>query len=324
MSVNQSKSFESTAETDMLMASTDTLAARRMGFHEELKRDVWKFFRNIWNPDSEEVLRRSESTWAKVLLFHLTVFSGLAALTAIGFALYLQVYIDKNHPRTQGKDTLLLGWPSLGFRPMPDYRTTLIRFEQGKPASYKPYSDHIRGYLLHYENEFQESESFIDCEVKNQEGRDKSKVCRFLLDKLGPECVHQRDYGYDEGQPCVLLKLNKIFNWEPLLYNGSDVPRELAGGKYDLNYVGVTCEGENPIDQENIGPLKYWPEEQGFLRDFYPYRNQEGYKAPLVMVKFAKVTNGIVINVWCKAWARNIQHHRYDDMGGVHFELLVD
>ena len=30
---------------------------------------------------------------------------------------------------------------------MPDYESTLIRFEQGKPSSYKAYTDHIQAFL---------------------------------------------------------------------------------------------------------------------------------------------------------------------------------
>jgi len=319
---SKDKSYETTAESDLLMASTDTLAAKRAGFQEELRHDVKKFMKNIWDPDRELFLKRTELGWARILLFHLVFFGIVATYAALAFALYLEVYIDKNHPRTQGNDTLLMGWPSLGFRPMPNFRTTLIRFEQGKPASYKIFSDHIMAYVWQYENMNQQSEAFIDCENLAEQDRNKDKACRFQINDLGAECVWQQDYGYDEGKPCVLLKLNKIFNWEPELYDHTDFPPEL-GNRSHSQYIGVTCEGENPIDQENIGPLSYFPP-YGFRRYFYPYRNQEGYHAPLVFVRFEKLTNGVVINVWCKAWARNIQHHRYDDMGSIHFELLVD
>lgn len=33
---------------------------------------------------------------------------------------------------------------------------------------------------------------------------------------------------------------------------------------------------------------------------------------------------GIVINIECKAWAKNIKHSRADRTGSVHFELLID
>ena len=65
-------------------------------------------------------------------------------------------------------------------------------------------------YVTEYENEAQEGEDFIDCDNLKEESRDREKVCRFKLDTLGEECTWQKDYGYDEGTPCVLLKLNKV------------------------------------------------------------------------------------------------------------------
>ena len=61
-----------------------------------------------------------------------------------------------------------------------------------------------------YENDEQESENFINCENLDNSKRDQSKVCKFQLDDLGDFCVWQKDYGYYDGEPCVLLKLNKV------------------------------------------------------------------------------------------------------------------
>lgn len=318
--MDRSKSL-SESETDLLMASTDTLVIKK-GLPEEIKHDIRKFSKFVWNPEKEYFLKRSDKDWARILLFYFCFFAGLAAFTAVTFALYLEVYIDKNHPRWQGKETLLLGWPSLGLRPMPDFHTTMIRFEQGRAHSYKPFSDHIQAVLDQYENQAQESEAFIDCTNLAEKDRNKGKACRFQIDSLGKNCTWQRDYGYDDGKPCILLKLTKIFGWEPELYDSTDAPPQLSG-RFSSEHIGVSCEGENPIDEENMGPLVYFPPE-GFPRYYYPYLNQEGYRAPLVMVQFVRPTNGIVINVWCKAWARNIKHHRYDNMGSIHFEMLID
>ena len=42
----------------------------------------------------------------------------------------------------------LLHWVAgLGFRPLPDLETTLIRFVQGSPSSYKIHQDHIQAFL---------------------------------------------------------------------------------------------------------------------------------------------------------------------------------
>ena len=48
----------------------------------------------------------------------------------------------------------------------------------------------------------------------------------------------------------------------------------------------VECHGENPADKENIGPLVYHPD-QGLSKNYYPYKNQEGYVSPAIFVEFA-------------------------------------
>lgn len=40
--------------------------------------------------------------------------------------------------------------------------------------------------------------------------------------------------------------------------------------------------------------------------------------------KFSIILGGIIINVECKAWAKNIRHDRADRIGSVHFELMID
>ena len=63
--------------------------------------------------------------------------------------------------------------------------------------------------LTEYENDKQVGENFIDCSKGKTEAQAES-VCRFDVDSLGAECTWQKDYGFDEGTPCVLLKLNKV------------------------------------------------------------------------------------------------------------------
>ena len=80
---------------------------------------------------------------------------------------------------------------------------------------------------------------------------------------------------------------------------------------------------QTPVDKENIGNITLHPPE-GLSNAFFPFINQEGFRAPVVMVRFENPANGVVINVWCKAWARNLIHHRYDRAASTHFELLID
>lgn len=319
---DKSRSFTE-SESELLMASTATLNAKKMGMWGDVFFFGNFFRRFFYDPEKKTIMTRDDVTWARFFLFYFVFFSVLVAYLSCAFGIYLELYADKNHPRTQASDSPLMEWPSLAYRPMPNYKTSLIRFVQGQPSSYKPYADHIQAYLLHYENEMQESEALVDCSnLGSNTNRDKTKACRFVIDTMGQNCTWQRDYGYDEGKPCIMLKISKIFGWEPTPYETSEKPEEM-GDRFSTEYVGVSCEGENPIDQENMGPIAYYPP-RGFPNYYYPYLNQEGYRQPLVMVQFLKPTNGIVINVWCKLWSKGLTHHRYDNMGSIHFEILID
>lgn len=63
-----------------------------------------------------------------------------------------------------------------------------------------------------------------------------------------------------------------------------------------LNTIWVSCEGENPADIENMGPIEYYPR-QGFPGYYFPYENSEGYLSPLVAIHFTspnrKLNEGI-------------------------------
>ncbi|KAF2886600.1 hypothetical protein ILUMI_19573, partial [Ignelater luminosus] len=69
----------------------------------------------------------------------------------------------------------------------------------------------------------------------------------------------------------------------------------------------ISCAGENPDDVENIGPIWYVPL-LGFDGAYFPVVNKEEYLRPLVAVFFKRPARGVLINVECKAWARNIKH----------------
>lgn len=57
---------------------------------------------------------------------------------------------------------------------------------------------------------------------------------------------------------------------------------------FQLNTIWVSCEGENPADVENVGPIKYIPSSRGFPGYFYPYENSEGYLSPVIAIHFER------------------------------------
>ncbi|EEC19423.1 sodium/potassium-dependent ATPase beta-2 subunit, putative [Ixodes scapularis] len=139
-----------------------------------------------------------------------------------------------------------------------------------------------------YQSTGANSEHLRLCDFTHPLDPDENKSCYFSLDPIANDCSAANNFGYDRGQPCILLKLNR-----------------------------------NPADKENVGPLVYYPN-LGIPNYYFPYRNTPGYQSPFVFVRFPRPQRGVIISVECKAWAKNIHHDQQGRVGSVHFELLID
>ena len=65
--------------------------------------------------------------------------------------------------------------------------------------------------ILDYEYELKQGDNYKDCkEIHTRRTEELNKVCVFDVEQLGGDCVKQQNYGFDDGQPCVLLKLNRV------------------------------------------------------------------------------------------------------------------
>ena len=155
--------------------------------------------------------------------------------------------------------------------------------------------------------------------------------------------------GYYHGQPCILVKLNRIFGWQPYPYYDMneidahpEMPKDLkhhirqtweencANGTIEiqqkcpqLNMIWLHCDGETDPDKENIGSVTYTPF-RGFPAYFYPYYNQLGYLQPIVMVQLKDPTPGVLVNIQCTAWSKFIEHDTQKMRGSIHIEFLMD
>jgi sodium/potassium-transporting ATPase subunit beta len=140
----------------------------------------------------------------------------------------------------------------------------------------------------------------VDCKLNKPR---QGEPCKVNLNAFAP-CVKDKKFGYEEGRPCIFLKLNKIYNWIPEYYNKSDdvqdaMPdrlkehiRNRSRLRIETNVVWVSCEGENPADIENLGNgISYYSYygEQGFSGNNFPFMNTKGYLQPLVAVQFTTV-----------------------------------
>ncbi|XP_074657552.1 sodium/potassium-transporting ATPase subunit beta-2-like [Tubulanus polymorphus] len=259
----------------------------------------------LHNPTDGTYCGRTCKNWGMLGAFYFVFYAGLAAFFAVMIVIFFAT-VDDNHPTYYGMDSLLKDNPGLGFQPMPNYENTLIRFESGKKGSYKVYTDYLQAFLRQYDQDNIQGENVITCENGKRSSDDPQKVCTFELKDLDP-CINKQDFGYNKAEPCVLLKLNKVYGWKP--FNGTDVE--------------VECHGENPADIDNIGERLYYPSNK-FPSYFFPFLSQVGYRQPLVMVQFKSPEANVLIMVECVAKAPNIIYNKQLKLGSVRFELLVD
>ncbi|XP_015911861.1 sodium/potassium-transporting ATPase subunit beta [Parasteatoda tepidariorum] len=281
----------------------------------------------IWNPDKREFCGRSGSSWLKIGVFYVIFYLLLAGFWTVMLLVFYQT-LDYYTPRWQLGDSRIGTNPGLGFRPLPhpdNVDSTLIWFTHGSAREWDYWVTSLDQYLQPYTGGRQFGEHVRSCDFSSH--YPEPHVCNFHLEDISQFCSKANNFGFDVGRPCILLKINRIYGWKPEPYSNFSLPAtmpEHVRTSYDPNYVYISCDGENPADKENIGPITYYPPNGGIPNYYFPFTNLDGYLSPFVFVRFMKPATGVLINIECKAWAANIKHDRTDRMGSVHLELLID
>ncbi|XP_066258602.1 sodium/potassium-transporting ATPase subunit beta-2-like isoform X1 [Euwallacea similis] len=302
------------------------------------QRSTWdKFKLFLWNPQKHAVMGRTGSSWSKIGLFYLIFYGMLAALVAICMWVFLQT-LNPRIPKWQLESSIIGTNPGLGFRPMPtdNLESTLIWFQGSNKTNFQPWVDNLNKFLDGYYTPSKIAKG--SGQIKTCSHRDfphGDEVCEVDV-RDWDKCNKDQFFDYHRSSPCIFLKLNRIYGWRPDYYIHdnelpADMPKQLKNHIKSINNtrdrqnIWISCEGESPADREYIGSVSYYPKKfQGFPGYYFPYLNGEGYLSPLVAVRFERPVPGIVINVECRAWAKNIKYNRNDRIGSVHFELLID
>jgi len=300
------------------------------------------FLKFLYNDSTGEILGRSLISWAKIIVFYIIYYAFLVGFFTVMLLVFFQTLSDRE-PTWQEDKSLIGTNPGMGFRPQPDEKniqSTLIWFRAGtENGNWEPWVERLEDFLKDYENTTEDRgrHKQDDCGALAAEPPKKDNICKINKDELiKGNCTKENKFGFRDGRPCILIKLNKIFGWEPIPYEErylpEDFPKDLEkkikknkeDGNEKLNErVWVECHGENPADLEHMGPLVYHPD-QGLSKNYYPYENQRGYVSPAVFVEFANPQSGVMIAIECKAWAENIEHDRMERKGSAHFELMID
>ncbi|MGH0155652.1 UNVERIFIED_CONTAM: hypothetical protein FKN15_029295 [Acipenser sinensis] len=215
---------------------------------------------------------------------------------------------------------------------------TEIEFTQDDPKTYEEYVNAMDKFLLKYNQDNQkDSLLFDDCKSAptppimrgNLDQSDGGKrVCRFHREWLG-NCsgLQDRTYGYSEGKPCFIVKINRIVSYVPQPPQTNDsIPSE-AHERVQPNLIPIHCAAKKEEDKDKLGQVNYFgmANTGGFPLQYYPYYGkllQPQYLQPLVAVQFTNLTVGSELRIECKAYGENIKYSDKDRYQG-RFEVKI-
>ncbi|OQV18782.1 putative Sodium/potassium-transporting ATPase subunit beta-2 [Hypsibius exemplaris] len=286
-----------------------------------------KWGRTIYNSEDGTFIGRTCMQWFQLLVFYICFYVGLAVFFGVGLFLFLH-QLSSLTPKYVVEDSLLGDTPGMGFAPkITDDGTDLLWVNgtctekncscTGKNdcccySGEEEYIKTLTDFMKPYKNAQQTADTFVAC--RNDRESSEEEVCKVPISDLGP-CGIDPTFGYSTKSPCVALKLNKMISWLPHPYtdvdqvpaNVTDFYNNVLKTKFELDpsMIYITCTGQNDADNEHMGPIMLHP--KTIPKYYFPYRNTPGYLSPLVMVQFLNPQTGIVINVRCSAWAKNLK-----------------
>ncbi|XP_034034531.1 sodium/potassium-transporting ATPase subunit beta-2b [Thalassophryne amazonica] len=282
---------------------------------KEGEKSEWREF--MWNPRTREFLGRTASSWGLILLFYVIFYIFLAGLFALTMYVMLQT-LDEHKPTWQDR----LATPGMVIRPNAKANDAFeIIYSIKRTESWDTYTQVLNNILEPYNDSIQAQKNdpctpdqyFLQEDSGNVKNNPK-RSCQFNRTILG-DCSGIRDssYGYEEGKPCIIIKLNRVIGLLP---------------ESDLQSPYVTC-GAKREDTDKIGDIMYFPVNGTFNLMYYPYygkKAQVNYSQPLVAIKFLNITRNEDINVECKINANNIPTGGERDKfaGRVSFKLRIN
>lgn len=229
----------------------------KKSFHQSLAE--WKLF--IYNPTSGEFLGRTAKSWGLILLFYLVFYGFLAALFTFTMWAMLQTLNDEI-PKYRDQIT------SPGLMVFPKPVTALeYTYDMSEPSTYGKFIADLKRFLEPYSVE--EQKNLTNCpdgEVFEQNGP-VYQACQFPVSLL-QDCsgVNDADFGYSKGQPCILVKMNRIIELIPV-----GVPRIQCAPK-ENNIANIST-----YPDRGVIDLKYFP--------YYGKKRHVGYRQPLVAIQ---------------------------------------
>uniref|UniRef100_A0A3Q3VWY1 Sodium/potassium-transporting ATPase subunit beta n=1 Tax=Mola mola TaxID=94237 RepID=A0A3Q3VWY1_MOLML len=276
------------------------------------KGNEWREF--FWNPRTHELMGRTATSWGLILLFYLVFYLFLAGMFVLTMYIML-LTLDDYSPTWQDQ----LATPGMMIRPKGDQLDITVSVSDSE--SWDGFVRNLNTFLSPYNDSYQVQtndncppDQFFIQEDSGEVRNNPKRSCQFNRTMLG-DCsgMSDRFFGYSRGQPCILIKLNRVIGMLP--------------GK-DGQSPSVSC-GAKSEDRDKMGPLKYFPPNGTFNLMYYPYygkKAQVNYTQPLVAVKFLNASVNTDINVECKINSNTLADGSDRDKfaGRISFKLRIN
>lgn len=272
----------------------------------------WREF--FWNPRTHEFMGRTASSWGLILLFYLVFYLFLAGMFILTMYIML-LTLDDYNPTWQDR----LATPGMMIRPKGDQLE--ISFSPSSTETWDGLVQNLNTFLSPYNDSYQVQtndecppDQYFIQEDSGEVRNNPKRSCQFNRTMLA-DCsgMSDRFYGYNQGQPCILIKLNRVIGMLP--------------GK-DGQSPYVKC-GAKREDSDKMGELAYFPPNGTLNLMYYPYygkKAQVNYTQPLVAVKFLNASVNTDINVECKINSNTLAEGSERDKfaGRVSFKLRIN
>ncbi|XP_014866381.1 PREDICTED: sodium/potassium-transporting ATPase subunit beta-233-like [Poecilia mexicana] len=287
----------------------------------------WKEF--LWNSERGELLGRTGGSWFKIAVFYV-IFYGLLAGVFIGTIQAMLMTLSEYKPTWQDR----VAPPGLSHTPRSDKAE--VFFSVRESETYLPYVKALRDFMKQYDDNIQNNNMlFEDCGEQPADYKHRGdlesdmggvKACRFPRSLLG-SCsgLEDNDFGFKDGKPCLIVKLNRIVNFRPRPPGNNDSIPEEAKPKVQANVIPLHCTNKREEDADKIGEIKYYGIGEGFPLQYYPYygkRHQPQYLQPLVALQFTNLTRNTELRIECKVFGENIYYNEKDRYQG-RFDIKI-
>lgn len=292
---------------------------------DKTKTKCMNFKKKIWNSEKKEFFGRTASSWAKILTFYFVFFYPL--LFAFWYFMMFVLFqtLSNHEPKYKLEKSVIGSIPALGYRPNPPMpantlKTGVIWFDPNKTESYEAWVSSLNTFLEPYYNK---QDGAVSC--SRDKHTTKNRICSVDVKADSETCTKDSEFGYPDGKPCVLVKLNRIYGWIPKSFGEEEIPADLKSHlneTFEKDLVYVTCDGETKEDRANVGEIVYRPK-RGIPSYYYPFTNQKGYLSPFIFIQFRSIKRGEVVEVRCRAWYKNIGSDYFPEKTSVLIKLRV-